>query len=265
MESGRNEMLRKAVLLFALGAVAASALAGYTTVNQKGENDSEYNHRKIFEESLALPLNSVTANGINFQGADYTFERVQDTSDSDLSAWERAINIGDFNLDGVDQFWHDGTTRFQARARYAGYNQFFGWHLGQTVTSAGVTKLANVTENNKVNPNTTWYKNNVVTLDPTYLLGSAKWQWVRANNAGFTDNLQSSSTPNDDQMVTYLVTNQVTGKKSWWVFWEDITNGGTDNDYNDAVYEFTVIPAPAALALVALGSGLLGWAKRKLS
>lgn len=135
---------------------------------------------------------------------------------------------------GDDDVWTDGIATASVEARYAGNPQEFGYSFAPPA----FVKLFDVTGSGFA-----------VSGSGIVAFGMAStWQWARANdsdaglsNAHFSD--EPSNLDGFDHMVTY----QVIGapgvdpmKKVWLLWWEDITGGGSDRDYNDMVIQLEV-------------------------
>lgn len=135
---------------------------------------------------------------------------------------------------GDDDVWTDGIATATAEARYAGYPQEFGYSFAPPA----FIKLFDVTGSGLA-----------VTGSGIVAFGMAStWQWARANNSDsglnnphFSD--EPSNVDGNDHMVTY----EITGapgvdpmKKVWLLWWEDISGGGSDRDYNDLVVQLEV-------------------------
>jgi len=235
--------------------------SGYTLVPS---GVGEIDHQGVFTAALGLGAHAL--DGFNPNSpltqtfGSYQFTRVQDTPFGGSGGG--ALDIATPSTVGIcDQLWHDGTTRFAARARYAALSQYFGY----STDGAGFTKVAWVKQNG-INPEGAA---EVEYFDNPLQLGGQPWSWERADNADGSghrvSSLEDLNTEYEDHMVTYLVQGPGLGSQgfSWWVFWEDLTAPEhSDFDYNDLVMEFYVIPVPAAVVLVMCGVGLIGWTRR---
>jgi len=153
------------------------------------------------------------------------------------------VNTG---VDTTDQQWTADAVVATAQARYAVYNQAFGYFDG---TSGGTyTPIFNVTGDGY----------NVTGAGSVGNLGGHIWRWARAGGF-FTFTSQNSDNPSQiDHMVTYRIDFTGSGGNlgqnivTYLLFWEDKApndNPPPDYDYNDLVVEIRAtrpdVPEPA--------------------
>lgn len=129
-----------------------------------------------------------------------------------------------------------------AIARYAGYEQSFGYDLDGD--DQGFVKLFDVVGSG------------------ADVLGSASFElgagqtlaWMRGGTGSYYSSRAASNGDGLDHMVTYHITGLEDTAQRWVLFFEDLPNGG-DHDYNDLVVELAVssVPEPSA-GLLGLGA-----------
>lgn len=220
-------------VLAALGAVLAAAgsvRAGYTTVQISPE-----------------PIHTTILNGIyggTFVASGAPLPNGYSTQFT--NGVTTVTRVDDFGIGGFlnmltgspgsadDRIWTDGVATCTAEARFAGNPQEFGYAF----FPPAYIKLFDVTGSGFA-----------VTGSAVVSFGmGAQWQWARANDSdsGLV-NAHFSNPPNNldggDHMVTYYVTGAPgvdPMKVVWLLWWEDITGGGSDRDYNDLVVQLEV-------------------------
>ena len=166
-----------------------------------------------------------------------------------------------------DQVWRDGVVNFSTKARYAGYQQHFGYRTGLAAGNfAGSDSLLDV-------PSQGFFT--VGAPEATLTIGSPiDFQWMRANDNAGSINRQFSVDGNNyqgrDQMVTWEIFGFNDGKRRYVVGFEDINQGGNpdDRDFNDLVIELSVldnttIPLPSGAGMGLAGLGVLSFRRRR--
>ncbi|MDX2130973.1 MAG: DUF4114 domain-containing protein [Planctomycetota bacterium] len=266
----------------ALLVAAATAQAGYTTVNigssaatrgavtggGNGAPSGENGGPNSLVNILSRMYNGTTStagitgsiNGDLFLNGSVTARRIEDFNAGSPSALANVFNLagGVSGAGGdLDQVWSDGTVRLEARARYAGYSQFFGYRTSLTAGgfTGGVTSVAS--------------GYNDPAAGTLVNIGSpVSFMWMRANNAAGTNNAHYSyaalNVAQRDQMVAWEILGAGGGRR-FVVAFEDINQGGSpdDRDFNDLVMELVVIPLPTGAGLSMAGLGVLAFRRRR--
>ncbi len=241
----------KLIIPATLLALAGSAFAvpTYTTINAPAPG--ELTHGDVLGQVYGTA--PWTANGLNFDGPGglKALRVADDGVASPISLVSGNANSGDdrvFDTNG-------GTGNVFARAKFAGDMAMFGWNNGASgggkpaFTGLLMTQQLGNSSAVPVSPAFRWGLDNLTT------------------GLFFTSEPAENKTTggaNFDMMVTYQVTGLAGNANTWLLFWEDRIpdQSFADGDYNDAVIEISVVPAPGAMALVGVG-GLLALRRRR--
>jgi hypothetical protein len=160
--------------------------------------------------------------------------------------------------DTLDQIWFPANGTATAVAKFAGFNQNFGYipDLNSNgFSDDAFVSLFNVSGNGifsgPTSPFSSGNVNFLWALDPS---GAPLWTSQNSRNS---DGL--------DHMVSWLITGGV-GVGNHVIAWEDLPGGG-DKDFNDLVLEVSLapipVPEPSIIALFGLGLLGLGFARRR--
>jgi hypothetical protein len=150
-----------------------------------------------------------------------------------------------------DQWWSDGSIEAVAKARFAGYDQAFGYDSG-----AGPVTLFSVSGDGYA-----------VSGSGSVNLTGDTYQWLRTGvEEGPWSSVESQNTDLMDHMITFQITGLNTGWATWLLCWEDKTiQTDADWDYNDMVIEVRAVPIPGALLLGLIGLSAAGIKLRKFA
>jgi hypothetical protein len=232
----RHKMDRRFVLLATTAAAAATANADltYTTV-EAPIYPGELNHAQILGNIFG---GAFGANGLDYTNGAIDVMRVADDgADGIIDLLEGASS------DAEDQFWGDSFgVSLRLEAKYAADSAILGWKDG---TSGGVFNPLIETGN---------------LGDSIFVSLTDEFRWALNDT---TTGVFVTSNPNDqmlndapvDQMVAYHVTGVGEPGNTWVIFFEDRIGG--DYDFNDAVFQLTVVPSPGGVALLAMGGLVL--------
>lgn len=235
--------------LAVITAAGAPALAAFSTVN--APSGLELSHESIFE---GIYGGNFVMGGNNFAGSGASLgimaTRVNDTGPgSHMNVLTGSAGSGE-----DDQTWQDGIVFSNARARYAGFSQ----HFGYIDNASGADPFQSVFQvtSQGLNPD----MNSLPNFTETTIF-SDPFRFARANTAGGANKFSSNPIDNiggADHMVAYEITGVNGGRKTWWLFFEDQQMGVGDFDYNDLVVELVVVPLPASVYGGLAGLGLVG-------
>lgn len=251
--------MRKTVAVVAVLGLTAGAFAAFTSVGSSSETNTLQILNYIYSTTFTT--------GGNWGDTYYTDGTIQVTRVEDHGAGGAADVGSALHLTTIppaagayDQLWSDGVvTNFSARARFAGFNQEFGWydqHSG-ALTSGNFNAIGG--------PVSSGLQNTLLSAAIDFT--GKNWRWGRRSNL-VTDNYYQSSRTSEnwdvrDHMITYYVTG-AGATPQWLLFWDDqLDPNPVDLDYNDLVIQLGIIPAPAAALLGLMGLGTAGWFKRR--
>ena len=226
-------------------ALAAGSAWGYGYTNVNAPPVGEASHQEILTDIYG---GTWSADGVDFTNGVITAKRVYDFDGSD-----EIIHVVMGDETNVDQVWSDGAIYVTAEAKYAEFNQSFGWNGG----GSGTTYYPLLTEADVGGPA------KEINISGDFLWGiqpTPGHSWY-----GYTwwskQSLNESPYFGKDHMVTYLVEGLADVEGTvWLLFWEDYPCGG-DEDFNDFVVQVTAIPEPSTALL--LGAGLVAFGLRR--
>jgi hypothetical protein len=220
----------------AVGTIPAFADPGfdYTYINNNPPGN-ELDHAEI----LSYVYNqNFTASGQNYVGnGGITAYRAYDKDDIAYNT----THVYNHEPTDVDQIWTDGAVTVTAIAKYASYQQAFGWNGDGLGTDFHLL----VDQSDIGGPGESF----TITEGEQFLWGyqaigssSLEWWSLNAENNG------------EDHMVTYLMGGVSSTTTVWALFMEDLPFSQSDKDYNDFVVEIRAIPEPASILLLGLGT-----------
>jgi len=240
------------VILIATGGVNvyADLTFGYTDVS--GPASGEKSHAEILHDIYGEDF---TASGL-FEGyegnGNINAKRVYDFDDEYVQ-----LHLYSGGPDNVDQLWTDGAVTVTAEAKYASYEQAFGWNGG----GLGTTYIPLVTDADIGGTPVE------IEISGDFLWGyqATSQSWWQPDVGLEWWSLMAENDNSEDHLVTYYIEGLDTEQTVWLVFMEDKRFqdcSPSDLDYNDFVVEIRAVPEPTTICLLGLG-GLALLRKRR--
>ncbi len=238
-------------LVAALATTPAYGDFGFTTVN--APPSGEKSHAEILGEDIYG--GTFTADGYNYIGSGdsegITAVRVYDYDDLIYNT----THVYNHTENDVDQIWTDGVVTVTAYAKYALWEQSFGWNQGGT-DGDDFKELVNY---NDIGKDGVSFE---ITEGQEFLWGlQAKgddrcgWWDIEHEEWWSLESENGWCSYEEDHMVTYYMEGVSADEAVWLVFWEDVKfHDNSDRDYNDFVVEIRAVPEPLTIGLLAFGA-----------
>ncbi|HUW19033.1 MAG TPA: PASTA domain-containing protein, partial [Sedimentisphaerales bacterium] len=222
---------------------AVGANAGYTAT---GSSD-EVNTLAIFQHLFGADVSGQQWCGSVYTNGTITAVRIQDYIDPYSPPGAPGDNIyllsGSLSPTATDQYWVDGHASSTATARYAHYDQRFGYDAG-----SGFVEVINV--------NSVYGFIDVPGIPVVFGPGSV-WQWARVGNGRTWYSAEANNSDARDHLIAYLVTGLNNGKITWVLFWDDQKDPDADRDFNDLVVVIEALPVvPNVVGLTEYAAGV---------
>jgi len=232
-------------------ASCAGAQAEFTTINSPPPN--EQSHQQILSRLYGGTFVAGPEGSYSYSNGSIFAERIEDELFGTES--DEPLDMASTGGDGTDQFWNANFTFASAEAKFAAYEQTFGYRLGtEGGTFQQLFQLSGSGYSVQGDADLSGISGQTI-------------RWGRGGQGRFLSSRNSDNTDAHDHMVTYQILDAPDGglaQLTWLVFWEDrFVNEPSDLDYNDLVVEIkaNVIPEPAGITLLALG--MLGLKRRR--
>ncbi len=237
-------------LVAALATAPVYGALGYTTVNAPPGG----------EKSQAQILADVYGGTFTADGHDY----IGGGASGDINAY-RVYDFDDIIYDtthvynhtenDVDQIWTDGVVTVTAYAKYAAWQQSFGWNGGGT-NGTSFHELVDYTDIG--GPGETFQ----ITSGQNFLWGmqakgDSRCGWWDTEHEEWWSKQSENSWcgAGEDHMISYYIEGVSPSEAVWLIFMEDVKfSDGSDKDYNDFVVEIRAIPEPLTIGLLAFGA-----------
>jgi hypothetical protein len=224
--------------------LTATVQAGFTTINPP--HPGEDSHQQIFDQIYGGTFSPFGSRGVDFSNGFIVAQRVDDVIGPDGEGVPLIMNRGPTGGDDdTDQLWRAAFTGAVAEAKFAAFDQNFGYFDGPS--GGNYIQLFSLVGSGYAVQGEANISN----------LAGKTIRWGRGGQGRTLSSLIADNADDEDHMVTYQIleenpTDGGVAPLRWLVFWEDILRGEQfeDFDFNDLVVEITAIPEPAALSAV---------------
>lgn len=258
-----DQLFSRWVALFCLPCLVASSSVwgSFTTINPPAAGEDT--HQQIFSQIYQQEGGNFTpfgTRGVDFANNSLIAFRVDDQ----INRGEGGPTEmgGPTGVDDTDQLWQAMFTGATAEAKFAAYQQSFGYFDG--ASGGSFTQLFQLIGD----------RYNVQGEANISSLAGRTLRWGRGGGPVFpsgqpriVSSLNADNPDNFDHMVTYQILERGRGGVAplrWVILFEDILQGEpfADFDFNDLVVEINAIPEPATISAAGLLC-LLGLRRRR--